>query len=657
MVVIIDHAPVNAGGHGVRAGMADALQQAGQTPGLEGVVLVGAGGTFISGSDVREFTGAIADPSLPQVIETVEQCPVPVVAAIDGYALGGGLELALACDARVATSTAVLGLPEVTLGMVPGAGGTQRLPRAVGRVRAIELICSGRRFAAPDALRWGFLAAVTSASELLSTAIDLVRAQPGKSSLAGLPCPDEGGAAVTAAVGTAARRARGRPAALKAIDLVVRAGSEPLAELLAEERATFNELRLSEEAAALRHLFFAERAAGKAPDLSEIEPTLVRRVGVVGAGSMGASIAELFARESFEVMLLDSDHRRAEEQAVCIRRDLAEKGIEAQMHAVHRVHELAECELVVEAVVEDMDVKADVVASVDRVLTGDAVLATNTSYLDIDLLAQHTEHPDRLLGMHFFNPATRMPLLEIIRGEATSPMTLATALTMARKLGKKPVIARVGEGFIANRMFSAYRRHCEYLLLDGASPRLVDEAMLAFGFPMGPFAVADLSGLDIAYAMRQRLSAGRDPRARYVEIPDRLCEAGRLGVKTGAGYYRYGPGLSQGQDDPITDKVIESARRRHGTLGAEPPSADTIAWIAVAAIVNEAALLLEEGVARNGDDVDVAAVNGFGFPRHHGGPVWWARNIPRTELEQYLHLVAAAEGVTHERGDLDKLLN
>jgi len=634
LVLTIDNPPVNASSAAVRQHLLDGLDELAGDPGLRGGVLIGAGGTFVAGSDVAEFAGTVPDPLLPAVLRAVEDCPKPVVAALDGFALGGGLELALACDQRIATRRAVIGLPEVTLGMVPGAGGTQRLPRLAGRAWALEIILTGRRCAADEALNAGVLDDLVDASALREEAIDRARVAT-KRRVTELEPPDEPEDGFDELATRLLKAARRRPQAVEAERLVRLAGRVPVDDALRDERSVFDRLRLGEESRALRHLAFAERAAGRSVLPSDERPAPITTAGVVGGGSMGAGIAAVLAASGIDVVLTDRDGdavaaavgRTQDVLAQLVRRGhLTEPDADvaaARITTSTDVSALANAELVIEAVFEDAAVKADVLSRLEEVTGPKAVLATNTSYLDIDGLAHVLRDPERLIGLHFFNPPHLMRLVEVVRAPRSSPAAVESGLDVVRRMGKQPVLAGAASGFIGNRIFAAYRRHAEYLLEDGALPWEVDTAATSFGFPMGPFAVADLSGLQIAWAMRkEQRRQGRSP-ARYVDIPDLLCEAGRLGRRTGAGYYAYPSGGGAPQTDPWVEQLVLAESERKN-IQRRPLDGEAIVQRLVFAMVVEAVAALDEGVADKPGDVDVAIVNGFGFPRHRGGPLWWA---------------------------------
>lgn len=662
-VLEIDNPPVNAGSHAVREGIVAGIAKAGQA-GAEGAILLGAGRSFIAGSDLREFDKPLAWPELPDVIAGIESAPFPVVAALHGVALGGGLELALGCDYRVAAPDTTVGLPEVSLGMIPGAGGTQRLPRLIGRSKAMDLICRAARIQAREALPLGLIDAL-SEGDLVEYAKAFLAAAPRPKRLSrDLTPPAESEEEVEAAAAAALKRGKGRPNVVEAIRLV-KASVEDAGSVLADERETFQKLRRSPEAQALRALFFAERRAGAIDGIDPKSARPVERVGVIGGGTMGQGIARAFLAAGLPVVLMERDAATLENALAALRTAFdrqAQKGRITEAEAAARAaalsgtveaEGLADSDLVIEAVFEDMAVKKGVLLGLEGVLPATAIIATNTSYLDIDEMADGLAHPERMLGLHFFSPADIMPLLEIVRAGRTSPEVLATGLKLARRLGKQPVVARVAEGFIGNRIYAAYRRRAELLVLDGATPTQIDAAVTDFGFAMGPFAVADLSGLDIAWAMRKRQAATRDPTARYVAIPDRLCEAGRLGRKAGAGWYDYASGTAQ--LDQAVQAIIEDERQKAGVTPRDF-SAEEIQRQLMAAIVNEAALLVAEGVAERATDVDVALANGYGFPRWRGGALYWAAQQDVAVLQADLEELARAMGHGHRTGPVARVL-
>jgi 3-hydroxyacyl-CoA dehydrogenase len=655
-VILIDNPPINAGSAEVRRGLLEAVQQVASDQTLDAAVLLGAGSTFIAGSDLREFGRPLQPPELPEVIAAIEKCPKPVVAALHGSALGGGFELALGCDARVAAEGAVVGLPEVTLGIIPGAGGTQRLPRLVGCARAIQMICAGERVPTAMALELG-LVDETTPGDLRAAAVAHAAGLRGrKRPLRLQPVPAVATAQIDDAAEQAAKAGKRRPAVLAAIAAVRSATTLPIDAALAHERAAFQALRTTREAKALRHLFFAERESGRHSGLGQAEPNPVQQVAVIGAGTMGSGIAIAALDAGLDVILVeqaaDALRRGVERVREHYAGRVAAGKLEASEAAARAARlqatldwsALAQADLVIEAVFEDLAVKQDVFRRIDAAARTGAVLASNTSYLDLDAIAAATRRAGDVIGLHFFSPAQAMRLLEVVRGAATSAGALATGLALGKRMKKLPVLSANAFGFIGNRVFSAYRRQCEFLLEEGALPEQVDAALEQFGFAMGPFAVADLSGLDIAWRMRQSLAAGRDPTARYVRIPDLLCEAGRLGRKTGAGYYLYeGTGKPARRPDATVRSLVE-AQSRAKRIERRLISDEEIQRRALLAMVNETALLLGEGVTQRATDVDVVLANGYGFPRWEGGPVFWARDRGHSTVAADIEWLAHVSG-------------
>ncbi len=661
--VIIDNPPVNACSWETRCGLLAAIKQCEHDPAIAAIVVMGASRMFMAGADISEFDGPIRDPQMPAVIAAIEDCAKPVVAAMSGAALGAGFELALACDARIATEDAVLGLPEVLLGVIPGAGGTQRLPRLIGISRAINLIGRGSRVVARAALRDGMIDAIAS-EDLREQAAQLARSLKGeKRRLRDVLVPPETEAVIEAAGVKTLAQAQGDRAVAAAIASVRKAATLPFEQALAEERAAFQDLRQSREAVAKRYLFFAEREAARVADIKNAKARTIGRVGIVGAGTMGVGIAMCFLDADVAISLVERDapslEAGIERLGVAYRRMVDSGRISDEVMTLRLalvspsidMQTLADVDLIIEAVFEDMDIKRSLMRQLGGIARPGTVIASNTSYLDLDALAHETSRPSDVVGLHFFAPAQVMRLLEIVRGADTAPDVLATALSVARKIGKTPVIARVGEGFIGNRLYSAYRLQCEFMLEEGALPEQIDAALVAFGFAMGPFAVADLSGLDIAWRTRQRLAPTRDPQTRYSDILDRLCEAGRFGQKSGKGWYVYPDGARRGIPDDETRIVIEEASRRKG-LTRRTINESEIVHRAICAIVNEAALLLAEGVSQRASDVDVVMVKGYGFPTREGGPLFWAARLAPQDLQGWLSVIATSIGHGFRLGDV-----
>ena len=630
-VVLIDRPPVNIGNAQLRAELVEELGRLGELPGLRAIVLGGAGSHFLAGSDISEFDKPLQYPQLPDVISIIEMLAVPVIAAISGLALGGGFELALGCDGRVADTTARLGFPEVTLGILPGAGGTVRSVRLAGVPLAIDLVASARSIDAREALEAGLVDLVVD-GDLVAQATAFALALGGKRRARDLAVPESSQGAIESAIENASRRAR--PNALAAVDMVVRSGRMAAAAALEEERALFHRFRQTEEASNLRYLFFAKRAAAKAMR-SAVKPSTVRHVGIAGAGTMGASLARLCVASGYEVAVFDVNEAAIDRLAQAV----------PGVRVTNDRAALANVDLLIDAVFEDMDVKKELLSGVEPVLSADAIIVSNTSYLDLDELATVLARGGRFAGLHFFNPADRNALVEIIAADTTDDRTLATLGVVAERLGKVAIPAGRGDGFVANRVYADYRAQAEFLVEDGATPQAVDAAMVALGFPIGPFAVADMSGLDIAWARRKRLAATRDPRQRYVTIPDTLCELGRLGKKTENGWYRYGADARRGLPDPAVDQIIDAARAARGIDPRQIGSVEITDRI-VASMVCAAASLVDSGIAQRASDVDVAMTEGFAFPRWLGGPLRVASQLPEQKVIEMLALVVESCPVT-----------
>jgi 3-hydroxyacyl-CoA dehydrogenase len=633
LVVGIDNPPVNALSASVRAGLMTALAHAADNDVVTAVIITGAGKTFIGGADIAEFGKPAVAPLLPELIAAIEGSEKPVIATINGAALGGGLEVALACHVRIATPSAQLGLPEVKLGLVPGAGGTQRLPRLIGMMAALEMMASGKPVSGQQALESGLIDAAAEPGDLIQAAIDLAHPQAGKPlrRTGALDVPAFDAETFAAEAAKILKKARGQTAPAEVIRLVTLSAETTLAEGLAEERATFLTLRDSREAKALRHLFFAERAAGKHDGAAKPRPLGV--IGIAGTGLMGSGIAVATLAAGFEVIALEQSEEAALAGAARIREMIFQSVKSGRLRAENaeeqasrlgvtaRIEDMARADLVIEAVFDDLDVKIDLFTRLDSVLRPDAILATNTSYLDPDRIAAATAYPERVVGLHFFSPAQVMRLVEVVRCEKTAPDVLATALTFARRLKKIAVISGVTEGFIGNRIFSAYRNEAEKLIEEGALPQTIDRAMTGYGFAMGPFAVFDMAGLEIAWARRKRHAARRDPKAHYFAIPDRLCEAGRFGRKSGKGWYLYPEGKLT--IDPEVDAMIAAYRMEKGLVAREIGD-DEIVQRLLSAMAAEGSSLLAEGIAARANDVDVVMVHGYGFPAAKGGPMFAA---------------------------------
>jgi 3-hydroxyacyl-CoA dehydrogenase len=638
-LIVIDNPPVNASSQAVRRGLFDAIATAETDPAIEAVVIACDGRTFVAGADVREFGRTGLDPILPVVVQRIEDSKKPVVAAIHGTALGGGFEIALACHARVMARDAAVGLPEVKLGLIPGASGTQRLPRLVGMLTAVDIIASGRRVSAPEALTLGIADQIAD-SDLRASAVALAGSLAGGQPLRRLSqqnVPAFDAAAFDVAAAAARKKARGQIAPGVAADIVKLAGTLPFAEAMAKEREAFITLVASDQSKALRHAFFAEREVTRVPHLEGVAPRSVAKIGVVGAGTMGAGIAVAFADAGFPVTVVEMNAEAAEagrnriaglwERQIKSGRITAAQRDEklAQVALSHDYAALGDADLIVEAAFEDMQVKKDVFQKLVQVARPGAVLASNTSYLDINEIGASNGRPADTIGLHFFSPANIMRLVEVIEPSAAGKDAVATGVAIAKKLGKIPVVCGVCDGFVGNRILATWRSITDMMIEDGALPQEIDAALEAYGMAMGPFAVSDLSGLDIGWARRKRLAPTRDPRVRYAStVADRLCEAGRFGQKTGAGWYVYPDGKRT--VDPYVTGVIEKVAAERG-ITRRPFPPEMIERMVRAAMVNEGARVLSEGIVPRALDIDVVLMTGYGFPGWRGGPMFEADHI------------------------------
>lgn len=662
-LLVIDNPPVNASSSAVRSRLLTGLAELSADSQISAIVLIGAGRNFISGSDLTEFgSETIPQPELPEVIEAIRTIDLPVIAALSGVTLGGGLELALSCDYRVAAPDTIVGLPETTLGMIPGAGGTQRTLHLVGPARTIEIVTSGRRYPVTADQVHGLVDAVIE-TDLEAAAVEYAREVNEKRDVLRVPIPAFDPGEVEAAAQESISRQSGQPQIIAAVGAVLAGLALSPEAALFHERNEFTRLRNADEAAALRHLFFARRACAKAN--RPIAPVPLRRVAVVGSGTMGRGIARAFADHGVDVILHDAQPEALDDARVHLeqtydkevsrgRLDPAEAQARINRVTTTPVLEgLAGADLYVEAVFEDVEVKRSVLRRLEPVSAG-AVLATNTSYLDIELLADVLEAPERLLGLHFFSPAHRTPVVEVIHGRRTEQESLDTAFTAAKVLDKVAIRSAVGEGFIGNRVFNAYRQQCEFMLEEGALPQQVDAALRQFGFAMGPFAVADMSGLEIAWHMRQRTQSTRDPSHRYADIADRICERGWFGQKSGRGWYRYGSDGRTPQPDPDVTHIIEEVSASK-SIERRTFTSEDISRRAVLAMSNEAALLMEDGIADRASDIDLMMVLGYGFPDFRGGPTRWACQQEPERLQEDLDALHRATGRGFRRGDLSLL--
>jgi 3-hydroxyacyl-CoA dehydrogenase len=635
-VVTINNPPVNAFGFDVRHGVIEAMNRAEADPDVTCVVLTGGGRTFSGGADITEFGKTPRNPSLPDVNTRCETMSKPVVAAIHGFAFGGGLEVSLSCHGRIATADAKLALPEVKLGLIPGAGGTQRLPRLIGPEAALDVIVPGNPVGARKALEVGILDRV-SGEDLLADAkafaLELAAADEKPSALRDredrLEAARRDPSALDAHAAALTKKARGLEAPLACVRAVRMALDTPFDEALAKEREIFIELMNGDQSKAQRHLFFAEREANKIPGIDrDVRPRKVSKAAVIGAGTMGGGIAMALANGGVPVTILEMNQEAIDRGMAVIQRNYDTSVKRGSISAEERdrrlgrlstttdYNDIADADLVIEAVFEEMSVKKVVFGKLDEVMKPGAILASNTSYLDVDAIAQMTKRPADVLGMHFFSPANVMKLLEIVRGKETAPDVIATALALGKQIGKVPVVVGVCHGFVGNRMLSSRSAENESLLLEGASPADVDKAFLDFGFSMGPFAMGDLAGLDIGWRTRKSLG-------QTAAIGDALCEAGRFGQKTGKGFYSYEDGPRDAKPDPWVDALIAEKAKELG-VNRRNISADEIVERTIYPMINEGARILEEGIALRPSDIDIVWINGYAFPIGKGGPMFWA---------------------------------
>ena len=645
LLVTVDNPPVNALGVAVRRGLAAAMDQAEADAGIAAVLIVGAGKSFIAGADIREFGLPPQAPMLTDVCKRIESSKKPVIAAIHGAALGGGLEVAIAAHYRIAVANAKLGLPEVLLGLLPGAGGTQRTPRLIGAAAALDLMLSGRHAGAAEALQLGLIDRLAKSDDTLAEGLAYAQellaahAAPRRSRDAtGLADGDASRAAIAAARAEQAKKNRNLFSPHRIVDAVEAALDKPFDEALKFERTLFMQCLESPQRAGLIHAFFSEREVAKVPEAAAAKPRALQSIGVVGGGTMGAGIAVAALDAGLPVTMVERDAAsiaRGQANVEKVYDGLIAKGrmtAEAKAKVMARYTpstdyaSFANVDLVIEAVFEDIEVKKAVFKELDQVCKQGAVLATNTSYLDIDAIAASISRPGDVIGLHFFSPANIMKLLEIVVPAKVSADVVATAFELAKKLKKVPVRAGVCDGFIGNRILAVYRQAADHMMEDGASPYAIDAAVRKFGYPMGPFQVSDLAGGDIGWATRKRKSATRDPKARYVQVADRICEQGWFGQKTGRGWYQYPQGARTGVEDAEVLAIVDAERQRAG-ITPRSFTEEEIMRRYMAAMVNEGAKVVAEGIALRPLDVDVTFLYGYGFPRFRGGPMHYADTV------------------------------
>jgi 3-hydroxyacyl-CoA dehydrogenase len=652
-VITVDNPPVNALSPGVPEGIVENVERGNADPAVKAMVLIGAGRSFIAGADIRTF-GTHRPPPVPgrRPHQILDASAKPVVAAIHGYALGGGLEIALASHYRIAVPSAKVGLPEVLIGILPGSGGTQRLPRLIGPKAAIEMITSGRHVPAEEAHRLGIIdELVPEGGDLREAAIafarrvadvrPLPRIRDRDDKLAEAKAADPG--IFEAMRKSIARRARNQKAPYHCIAAVEAACTMPFEDGISRERELFDELENSAEARALRYAFFAEREVAKLPDIPRDTPLRpIKTAAIVGAGTMGGGISMSFAEFGFPVKLLEASQEALDRGIARIRGNyetsirrgsLSEAEMNRRMALIEPVtsyDDIAQCDVVIEAVFERIPVKEEVFKKLDEVMKPGALLYTNTSGIDIDIMANATKRPQDVAGTHFFAPANVMKLFEVVKGAKSAPDTLATAMDLGRKIGKISAMAGNGDGFVANRSRTPFGTEMNIMVEEGALPEQVDKVMVDFGYPIGPFATADLSGLDIGYDSRQRRAA-ENPNYRKMPIADAIVEMGRLGQKTGAGWFRYEKGDRTPHPDPEVARIIKEKATEMGVEQRSFTDEEILRRLLFAS-VNEACKILEEGKAYRASDIDVMWLGGFGFPRYRGGLMYWADGIGVTEV-------------------------
>jgi 3-hydroxyacyl-CoA dehydrogenase len=655
-IIKFDNPPVNSLGLEMRQAIVDGIERANADPKVDAIILIGSGAGFSGGADIREFgtPRASTQPHLMTVISTVEGSAKPVIAAIGGVCMGGGLELALGCHYRVAAAGAKIALPEVKLGLLPGAGGTQRLPRVIGAEAALNMIVSGATVpseklrATPlfDAFADGDLraAAQTFARKVVSEKLGVRRVRDLKVNM-----PNHE-AFFQFARNTAKAVAGRYPAPVACVEAVAAAFDRPFEAGIKRERELFTTLMLSPESMALRHVFQAERAASHILDVPNDTPArAIRKVGVIGAGTMGGGISMTLINAGIPVVLLEMTQEALDKGLATMRRNyggalkkgtLTEAALEQRLALVTPTldyAQLKDCDLVIEAVFESMDVKKNVFEKLDQTMKQGAILASNTSALNLDQIAAFTKRPQNVIGLHFFSPANVMRLLEIVRGAKTAKDVLATVMQLAKKIGKVAVISGVCDGFIGNRMVARYGAAAHDLIMAGALPNQVDKALEDFGMAMGPFRMSDLAGLDIGWAARKRRAA-EFPDRDFSNVADDLCEAGRFGQKTGAGFYRYEAGSRNAIPDPTVTAIIEKYRKQKG-ITPRKLSNEEIVERCIYALINEGARIVEDGIAQRSSDIDIVYLNGYGFPPWRGGPMFHADQVGLSEVARAIRAI------------------
>jgi 3-hydroxyacyl-CoA dehydrogenase len=658
-LIQINNPPVNAlsVNKGVLQGLLDAIKSGDHDPQVNAFLLIGGGKNFSGGADISEFGKPKAPgmATLSDLLDYMDTVTKPIVAALSGPTMGGGFELSLTCHYRLASQETIVGLPEVKLGILPGAGGTQRLPRIIGAEQALELITTGAFISAEKAKSLGIVNEIID-GELLEGSIKWIK-RALRSELPvvrvserSVKTNEDPEAFITKARAVAEKKWRGYPAPLRIVECIDAAINKPFKEGMKIERENIEALIPTDESKSLRHLFFAERQANKVDGISkEVPIARIQSVSVIGAGTMGTGIAMNFLNVGIPVTIIDTNNETLQKGIDTIKKNYLSTVEKGRLSAEDRDRRVAllqgstalssvsESDLVVEAVFEEMAVKKAIFLELDSVAKPSAILATNTSTLDVNEIASVTQRPEKVIGLHFFSPANVMQLLEVVRADKTSQEVVATSMSLAKKIKKIPVCVGVCDGFVGNRMIHTYLREAEYLIEEGALPQQVDHAIESFGFAMGPFRMCDLAGLDIGWAIRKRRKSEGLVSKRYVSIPDHLCERGWFGQKTGGGYYTYESGSRVPIVNPEVNAIVENASSEKG-ITRRSIEANEIVDRLMYALINEGASILAEGVAQRASDIDVIYAAGYGFPRYRGGPMFYAQTIG---------LANVVEGIKH----------
>ncbi|MCH9845304.1 MAG: FAD-dependent oxidoreductase [Alphaproteobacteria bacterium] len=655
-IIFVDNPPVNALSKQVRQALQQQITRFQTDDKAEIAILIGKGkgNSFIAGADVTEFGKPPQQPFLPDIVALIEDTPKIIIAAMAGFTLGGGLEIALAADYRLAHSDGKFGFPEVTLGVIPGAGGTQKLPRLVGIEKALELITSGKQFTATQAHQLGVVDRITDVPDLQMAAIDftkeILQNNYPRKSVSQLPPPIAESADIfTQYQQKLQKSAFGQVAQLQAVKAIQIASEKSFAEGMKAERQLFLELLQTPQRAGLVHAFFAENRLKKIPELKQVTVPLINNVAVIGGGTMGCTIATALLLNGFAVIVIEQNDEAVQttrkrianllDTSVARGKINAEKRdilLNKQLQTTSDYQQVADVDLVIEAVFEDMAVKQEIFALLDKICKKDAILATNTSYLDINEIAQATNRASQIIGLHFFSPAHIMKLLEVVIPDEATPQTIATGFAFAKKIRKIAVRSGVCDGFIGNRILAKLRDEAHMMVLAGADLYQMDKALVAFGFPMGVFAVGDLAGLDIQWAQRKRKMQMQASAPTLADFPDRICEKGWFGQKTGRGYYRYETVSKQGIPDAEMLAIIEAERQEKNIIVKTFTDQEIIDCY-LAAMINEAAKIVEDGIATRPSDIDMVMIAGYGFPRYRGGPLHYADAIGLNNIVSMLH--------------------